>query len=53
MYKPKKKYLLWIDHGSEGWTFEEFNTIEECLTFERYGGDFIITKTVDWEVKEK
>jgi hypothetical protein len=53
MYKPTKKYLLWINYGCEGWGFYEYDTIEECLTHENYGNDFIITKAVDWEVKEK
>ena len=54
MYKPAKKYQLWVHFGSEGWTLqEEFDTLEECILQQRYGDDFTITQKVDWEVVEK
>jgi hypothetical protein len=53
MIKLTKKYQLWVYHGYEGYELCEFDTLEECLTHERYGSDFTITQKVDWEVKEK
>jgi len=53
MYKPEKKYILWINNGCEGWNFREFDTLEECLDEPRYGTDYMITKAVDIEIKEK
>lgn len=25
-----KKYLVWYDYGYEGWTFQEFDSLEEA-----------------------
>jgi len=53
MIKPTKKYQLWINNSSEGWSYTEHDTLEEALLKERYGSYFMITKKVDIEIKEK
>ena len=53
MYKPTKKYQLWIYRGHGEHTLEEYATLEECILAPKYGEDFIITQKVDWEVVEK
>lgn len=53
MIKFKKKYQLWVNYGSEGWNFYEYDTIEECLLAPSYGMASAITQKVDWEIKEK
>jgi len=50
MKKFTKKYQVW-NYG-EGWSFEEYDTIQECLEALKYSTDFYITKSVDFEVKE-
>ena len=45
-------FIVWIDNGGEGWTWEGFNTIEEALNKESYGFQKIITKPVKYTIKE-
>jgi hypothetical protein len=47
-----KRYQLWVHQGYGNYSYTEFDTIEECLKAERYTTDFLITKSVDFEVKE-
>jgi len=49
----KKKYQLWLNYGVEGWRYEEYDTLEECLCAQRYQSEFVITKKVDFEILEK
>lgn len=49
----KKDYQLWVNYGYDGWSLTEYDTIEEALKAETYGSDWVITKRVDYEVKEK
>jgi hypothetical protein len=53
MIELKKKYQLWIRNGCEGYSYAEYNTLKECLEVEKYSSDFVITKRVDYEIKER
>jgi len=48
-----KKYILWIDYGSEWWIKEECDTLQECLLYEKHWHEFIITKEVLYDITEK
>lgn len=52
MIKLIKKYQLWTQEGCEGWSYTEFDTLEECLTAQRYTTNFMVTQKVDFEIKE-
>ena len=50
--KPKKEYILWVNYGTEGWGWQDFDTLKEALESEKFGHDWTITKRVDYEIKE-
>ena len=52
MAKLTKQYQRWTHYGSEGWSLDEFNTLEEAMSAANYGSDFVITKKVEVEIKE-
>lgn len=54
MGRPDTKgpVILWISYGSEGWQPNSFDTVKEALEAERYTTQFVITRVVDYEVKE-
>ena len=49
------KYILWLNHGLEGWSPNEFKTLDELLAAlkrgETYGNEFKITKELQLEIK--
>ena len=49
-----KPYLLWTDYGSEGWTYNEYATLEEVMQHIQSGisGPFIITRRLPLKVVE-
>jgi len=47
-----KKYIVWIHNGCEGWTFSDFDTLEEAVKCESYGQQKIITTEVKYTIKE-
>jgi len=49
---PHGPYIRWIHFGYEGWRPKSYDTVKEALIDENYGNDFVITKIVDYEVKE-
>ena len=51
MNRFTKQYQLWT--RSDGYTFTEFDTIEEAVTAVRYSDDWYITKKVDIIINEK
>ena len=46
------KYITWVDYGSEGWKPNGFTTIEEALKCESYGSPMVVTKPVEYQIKE-
>jgi len=52
MDKFEKEYQLWT-YNDGGYTFKEFDTLEELLLAERYTTQFYITKRVDFKVEEE
>lgn len=49
----KKKYILWIDYGYEGWKPTGFDTLKEALEHEKYTSNWIITNgKLDYQVLE-
>lgn len=47
-----KKYIVWIRNGCEGWTFQDFDTLEEAVNCESYGSEKIITMEVKYKIEE-
>lgn len=45
-------YILWQDYGSEGWVWTGYDSIREALKHENYGKKTVITKIVEFELKE-
>lgn len=51
MKKLTKQYQVW-KYSDYGYHLEEFDTLEECLTSEKWTDDWYVTKLVDFEIKE-
>lgn len=49
----KGPIILWRDYGYEGWKPTSFPDIKSALLSERYESSFVITRIVDFDVKEK
>ena len=48
-----KPYQVWTDSGGEGFSLQEYDTLEECLTCEKYTSTWYITKRVDIKIEER
>lgn len=46
-------YIVWENWGYEGWKPNSFDSIEAALSYHRYNTEWILTKIVNWEAKEK
>jgi len=46
-------YVVWQNYGYEGWHPHSFKTLEEAIKAQKYTTDWIITKIVAYEIKEK
>ena len=48
MTTPTKPYVIWVDHGTEGWQPREFDTLEEIrdylLSGQSYGSTMVLTR---------
>lgn len=49
--KFKKRYQVWVDYGYDGWSYEEYDTLEQCVQRTNYGSDYYITERVSAKVK--
>jgi hypothetical protein len=49
---PKGPYVVWEDHGYEGWMPKSYETLKEAVSGERYTNEWIVTKVVPFEVNE-
>lgn len=48
----ENEYILWRDYGSDGWQPTGFKTLKEALESEKHYSNWIITKKVNYEIKE-
>lgn len=48
-----KKYIVWTNHGYEGWSPEYYETLEEAINHDSYGSEKIITKKVNFTIQEQ
>lgn len=46
-------YIVWENNGYEGWKPISFHSIDAALIYHKNNSEWIITKNVAWEVKEK
>lgn len=46
-------FILWMDLGYDGWSPRSFKTLKEALETEKYSTEWVITKTVEYNVEEK
>lgn len=53
MQQFTKKYQVWKNYGCEGWSFDEYDTLEECFAHPSNTYDTRITKRVEFEITEK
>ena len=44
--------ILWLNYGYEGWQPRSFASVKEALEADRWGNEFLITRLVQWEVRE-
>ena len=44
--------VLWENYGCEGWKPKSYGTIKEALMDTRYNSEFVVTRIVDFDVKE-
>jgi hypothetical protein len=49
-----KPYLLWIDYGSEGWSYLEFDVADDMVKFilQNSRGPYLLTKRLDVKLVE-
>ena len=45
-------YIVWEDYGYEGWQPRSFPTLKAAVKDDRFSSDFVITKRVEFDVKE-
>lgn len=43
-YDASGPWILWLNHGCDGWQPRSFDTYDEALRGERYGEEFAITE---------
>ncbi len=48
----KHQYIVWVNYGSEGWTPTGYTTLKEALEHDSYSYEKIITKKVEYAVKD-
>jgi len=49
----KRKYILWLDYGHEGWSPTGFNSLTDAIEAPKYGQQFVITSgKIDYKVIE-
>ena len=52
MDKKEGPYIVWQNHGYEGWEPSRFETLKAALESQKYATEWIITKDVQYEVTE-
>jgi hypothetical protein len=50
--KKVKRFIVWDNHGYGEWSHSYYDTLEEALNHNSYGSEHILTKEVDYSVKE-
>ena len=45
-------FIVWENHGYEGWLPTSYQTLKEALLGHKYASECVITKTVDYVVEE-
>lgn len=49
----EKRYIVWVNHGYEGWSPNPYDTLKECVEHDSYGSEKVITTgKIDFEIKE-
>jgi len=48
----KGPFIVWENYGYEGWQPKSFRTVLEALEKQKFNSEWIITKTISYEVKE-
>lgn len=49
-HKFKKEYQLWRSEGLGMWFYEEYDTIEECISAEKHGMQWIISRRANFRI---
>lgn len=56
MSTPTKPFIIWIDHGTEGWQPRDFDSLDEVRNFllagQGYGSPMIVTKLLKLFLRE-
>lgn len=47
-----KKYQVWENNYSEGWSLSEFNTLKEAVEAHKHSEDWVLTKGVDLSIRD-
>ena len=49
---PKGPFTKWVDHGYDGWSWTDHETLEAAVHDEVYTGTWVIMKAVKYEIVE-
>lgn len=44
--------IRWDSYGVEGWKPKSFSSIEEAITKDLYGNDYVLTRVVEFTIVE-
>ena len=47
-----KPYLVWTDYSYDGWSYNEYATLDEAVRCDKNGRTFIIAKEIFFKVEE-
>jgi hypothetical protein len=50
---PKGPYTVWTDHGYDGWSPTDYETLDEAIAHESYGSEKHISKPVKFTVVDQ
>lgn len=49
---PRGPYTVWTKNGSEGWSWCDYQTLEDAVLVEKYTTEWVVTKPVDFQISE-
>ncbi|MFA7301791.1 MAG: hypothetical protein WC069_05795 [Candidatus Shapirobacteria bacterium] len=47
----EKEFQLWTSNSDGGWSYEEYDTIEECITATKYATKWKISQRVEFKIQ--
>jgi hypothetical protein len=48
------EYIVWVNHGYDGWSCTGLDSLDEAVRYETYGSEKVITRgIINWKAVEK